>query len=112
MPSGTKKDARVGDLSEGFDCDIGLDCCPHEWSGPIITGATRSFCQGPKIARIGDFGDCCCPHGGIYKIISSSSRTHCEGKPIARVGDIVVCLKCGSMGKMIAGALRSYEDNK
>ena len=107
-----KKDARVNDLSEGYDCDIGLDCCPHEWCGPITTGAIRSICEGNKIERIGDLGDCNCPHGGTYKIISSSSRTVCEGKLIARVGDMVVCLKCGSMGKIIAGAPRSYEDKK
>ena len=69
--------ARKGDNSAGI-CDVGADCCPHSWTGPIITGALTHTTESKATARIGDLGSCRCPHGGIYMIVSGAKRSYTE----------------------------------
>lgn len=103
--------ARIGDLAAGSNCYIDPLCCPHDWCGPIITGAARTTCENKRVARVTDLGATTCPHGGIFIIVKGAKRSFCENKPIARVTDMVVCTKCGSVGFIISGATRSFCEN-
>ena len=103
-----KAQSRIGDMSHGSGCDVGDDCCPHSWTGPIISGAKTFFTDNKNTSRIGDIGRCNCPHGGVYIIICGASHTVTEGSPNSRLGDKVLCLVCGDVGRIIEGAPTTF----
>jgi uncharacterized Zn-binding protein involved in type VI secretion len=57
--------------------------------GVICTAASKTKCEGPLIARLGDLY--CCPIHGPNPIVTAASKTKCEGAFIARLGDSTAC---------------------
>ncbi len=73
----SRKQARVGDRTS------------H--GGVIITGATRTFVNGRKAARIGDLHICPIYTHWVRPIVTGSPDTFIEGKAAARIGDRTAC---------------------
>ena len=57
--------------------------------GVIITGASRTLCEGAQIARQGDLYGC--PIHGANPIVSWSGKLRVEGAAAARFGDLTAC---------------------
>lgn len=101
--------SRITDLAQGT-CNLGLPCCAHTWTGPIVTGSPDCSSEGLLSARIGDIGACNCPHNGVYMIVSGSGVAEIDGRRQARIGDKVVCLVCGQSGQIIQGSPEHSSD--
>lgn len=91
--------ARIGDMF------VGICTChspPIGVSGVIVTGASKSTCEGSPIARIGDVGIGTCGHSCI--IVTGAEKCVVEGSPPARIGDAVSgCI----VGTIVTGAERT-----
>ena len=57
--------------------------------GNIITAASKSICEGKKIARVGDILDC--PIHGPNPITTGSPQFICEGQKVARTTSLTAC---------------------
>lgn len=68
--------------------------------GQIITSAAKKFCEGKKIARLGDILDC--PIHGPNPIVEASAKHTAEGQRIARHGDHTAC-----GAALISGAIKT-----
>lgn len=71
--------------------------------GKVISGASKSFCEGKAIARKGDIY--ACPIHGNNPIVGHSNKLKCEGKWVARHGDLTAC-----GATLISGAVKSYDE--
>lgn len=80
----------------------GLPCCPHTFTGTIITGKVTVLINGIPAARITDITAHACPHCGIGIIIGGSSTVNAGGIGVAHIGDPVNEI-CGS-GAIIGGS--------
>ncbi|MDR0474572.1 MAG: PAAR domain-containing protein [Treponema sp.] len=80
--------ARLNDQHSGI-CDHGAPCCPHNVSGPIVSGSGNTFANGRPAARLGDSVTHNCPHCGTGYISSASGTVIVNGKGVARLGDAV-----------------------
>lgn len=69
--------------------------------GFIITSADRTYCEGEKIARVGDLLDC--PIHGINPIVSGSGDHYVEDQACARSSSTTAC---GAV--IIGGASRTF----
>ena len=105
-----RRQAQQTNNSAGSHCDVGLDCCPHSWSGPITGGRHSFVVEGLPKAGIGDIGSCNCPHGGIYMICTGANHTVTEGCHDARLNDKVICLVCGDVGRIVQSSERTYTE--
>ena len=82
-------DARIGDTHVGV-CDHGEDCCPHDVSGVIVSGAGSVISSGSPTARMGDSVVHDCPHCGTGVCVGASPNVNAEGSAVHRLGDLVV----------------------
>lgn len=71
--------------------------------GAVVTSASKSWCEGAKIARRDDI--LACPIHGPNPIVEHSQRLWCEGKPVARHGDHTAC-----GAALISGATKSEDE--
>ena len=72
--------ARIGDPVFGF-CSI--DEIPI--GGVIQSGASKTYCEGARVARVGDVVLSDCGHTGT--IVSGATSVYAEGNKVARVND-------------------------
>jgi uncharacterized Zn-binding protein involved in type VI secretion len=80
--------ARVGGIARCPVYAMGCPACPHDVSGPILSGSPNVFIDGLPAARVGDTGN----HSGgcgllFYEIKAGDPSVLIDGKPAARVGD-------------------------
>jgi len=80
--------ARLDDMHSGI-CDHGLDCCPHNVTGVIVSASGNVNANGRGVARLEDSVTHNCPHCGTGKISSASGTVKANGKGVARLGDAV-----------------------
>ena len=92
------KIARIGDRTFG-PCIA----CQASVYGRIVEGASKTSCEGPMIARLGDEVQCDSGHSGY--IDSSSPDVSAEGPLIARKGDTYSGVYSG---EIIEGASISF----
>lgn len=94
---------RQGDRSN-CPADIhGKPCCPHNVTGPSISGSPNVLINNRPALRLGDNGVhlvCCGPN--TWKAIKGSLTVMVNGKPLVRKGDTT--LHCGGIGRMIDGS--------
>ena len=93
--------ARVGDTHKGI-CSHGASCCPHNVSGPIVSGSPNVIANGSPVARLGDAVTHDCPHCGTGEISSASETVKANGIGVARIGDSVVYP--GGGGTIVSGS--------
>lgn len=67
-------------------CRLG-DTSTH--GGAIITASPDVFCNGIKVARLGDSFSC--PIHGIVQIVSASGSVFVNDRGVARIGDSIAC---------------------
>lgn len=88
------------------DLFVGVCVChrtPVSMAGILITGASKSVCEGLPISRIGDIGIGFCGHPTL--LITGASKSVCEGSSISRIRDLVGgCI----IGTMVTGAAKSF----
>ena len=70
--------------------------------GIIVSGASRTLCEGKPIARVGDSHVCPIEGHGTTPIVSGSPKFIVEGRQVARTGSVT---GCGA--SIIGGAARS-----
>ena len=81
------------------DTVIGV-CSEHgAQSGYVLTGASKSYCEGKLIARNGDTIIAECGHTGT---IISSGTAKCEGESIAKLDDSFVGTFSGTLSTSYA----------
>lgn len=68
--------------------------------GSVVSAASKSHAEGPRIARLGDI--LACPIHGAQPIVQGSPNVPIENKPCARHGDAVAC-----GATLISGASRT-----
>lgn len=71
--------------------------------GVIETAAERTWCEGRRVARVGDIYGC--PVHGPNRIVEGSAKLRAEGNAVARIGDHT---ECGA--EIATGAARSYDE--
>lgn len=65
-------------------------CSGHSVTGRQTTGASKTYIEGKKAARLGDSGTTNCPCDGRgYTVESGSGKVFIEGKAAARTKDRV-----------------------
>lgn len=69
--------------------------------GTIVTSASKTYAEGPRVARLGDI--LMCPIHGPNAIVSGSPNTITENRPTAR--HMVDSTSCGAL--VISGASRT-----
>ena len=99
----SKAACRLGDRS---NCPLdvhGKTCCPHNVTGPAVTGSPNVFINGKPALRVGDRGThtlCCGPNN--WRCVKGSATVYVNGKPLVHKGDMT--LHCGGLGRMIDGS--------
>ena len=72
--------------------------------GAIVTACSKTFAEGPPIARRGDI--LACPKHGLNPIVDNvSPKTFAEGEHTAKTGSITVC-----KAVIISGAVKTLVD--
>lgn len=97
------KAARITDQSNCPSDSHGNDCCPHNVTGPAITGSDNVNINGLKALRVGDTGThsgCC--GSNTWKCSVGSSTVFINGLPAVRQGDQTT--HCGGTGTIITGS--------
>lgn len=97
------KAARLTDKSNCPSDSHGNLCCPHNVTGPAVTGSPNVNINGLKALRLGDEGvhsQCCGPN--TWECIEGSHTVFINGKPAVRFGDKTQ--HCGGIGKIITGS--------
>lgn len=62
---------------------------PGSHGGAVATGSPNVYCNGRRVARVGD--TYACPIHGPNPIVSGSPDTFANGQAVARVGDATAC---------------------
>jgi uncharacterized Zn-binding protein involved in type VI secretion len=81
----------------------GCPLCPHQVSGPAITGSADVLINGIGALRVGDSGfhvGCCGPNN--WKAVQGSRTVLINGRPVHRIGDSDA--HCGGVGFMVSGS--------
>lgn len=97
------KAARMTDNANCPSDSHGNRCCPHNVTGPAVSGSPNVNINGLKALRVGDNGvhSACC--GSNTWVASEGSDTvFVNGKPLVRFGDKTN--HCGGIGKIITGS--------
>ena len=62
---------------------------PGTHGGAIVTASPDTYCDGIKVARVGD--TYACPAHGPNPIVAGSPTTFVNSRAVARVGDPTAC---------------------
>ena len=95
--------SRIGDNANCPADSHGNECCPHNVTGPAVSGSGNVLINGRGAFRLGDDGihqACCGPN--TYKAAKGSSTVLINGLPAVRLGDDTK--HCGGDGHMIEGS--------
>ncbi len=95
---------RLGDKSQAPVDAHGCPACPHNVTGPAITGAPTVLVNNKPALRITDMGvhaPCCGPN--MWLAATGSSSVIIENLPAHRMGDQDT--HCGGPGFLIEGSL-------
>lgn len=99
MPGAT----RIGDRSNCPEDSHGCPACPHNVTGPAVSGSPDVFINETSALRVGDWGvhsPCCGPN--TFRAVQGSPSVFINGRQAHRVGDRDD--HCGGIGSMIEGS--------
>lgn len=94
---------RLGDKSEAKVDAHGCPGCPHDVTGPAVTGSEDVLVNNRPALRMGDMGihaACCGPN--MWVALSGSSTVLINFRPAHRKDDID--MHCGGPGKLTEGS--------
>lgn len=95
--------SRMGDKANCPSDSHGNICCPHDVTGPAVTGSPDTFINKHAALRLTDTGQhsSCCG-SNTWECVAGSGSVFINGLPAVRKGDATK--HCGGDGKMIEGS--------